>query len=559
MKFRKMANHHGATSFLNSLLLEWNSFEKRESELSLDVGLDKKLLIPIKKFSLTGKHQYEGSFYLKGADGIDQLTFEEVLSIITQKLAMEFSVSHKETSDFNLRVKNSLHNTYTFLKKRTYQFQELFAAPVTFQSAEQALFAGHSFHPAPKSRDQFTPQDIENYSPEMGSQFPLIWIFLHSDLLFQNASKNFQDLDWMRAIFSEESSEQVPDHFIPFPIHPWQLTYIEAHPDVVSYLQDGLILKAKPSSRNWLPTSSLRTLYTKESSYMLKFSLSLKLTNSIRHMKVEELERGLKVHEVFSTPEGQKFVNENPDFEVIHEPVYAAIKNKDSTPIVESMIMGRINPFQDERSAIVLATLTQDHPQFEENLVQTFIQKAAKGKDLEKVTFEWVDKFLKVAIRPLLKAQGDYGILLGAHQQNMIIEIKDNYPVKSYFRDCHGTAYSESVQHLFGDKGIILGTETTSWLFGYYLIINSVFNLLAAASSSTVPEEILLKRFRQFLMDLKNEKPKDESFLDYLLNSETLMHKGNFLCSLRNINESTETNPLSIYTKIKNPLSVNNL
>ncbi len=162
-----------------------------------------------------------------------------------------------------------------------------------------------------------------------------------------------------------------------------------------------------------------------------------------------------------------------------------------------------------------------------------------------------------------MKAQSEYGILLGSHQQNMILEIQDDRPYKSYFRDCNGTGYSSlgynlfhaTVPSLVKENGNILEGEEANFLFGYYVIINTTFNVISSiAHSGWISEEELIICFRNFLLDLKKKNPKDSSFLDYLLERESLMHKGNFFCSIKDINQNTESNPLAIYTEIPNPL-----
>ena len=75
-------------------------------------------------------------------------------------------------------------------------------------------------------------------------------------------------------------------------------------------------------------------------------------------------------------------------------------------------------------------------------------------------------------------SQADYGLLFGAHQQNLLITLKDGYPDKVYFRDCQGTGYSHVARELLenGSSGEHHVDETLgNRLFTYYLIINSTF------------------------------------------------------------------------------------
>lgn len=556
---RKQAVYHSATAFLNSFFLEHKDFKIDAEKVILPLG-PAFIEVPLHFCSLVGRHRYQGSFFLtEPGSQRKEISFEELVQRLCSFLSPE-----RSTQKFLDRVRNSTQNISTTLEARIHDLDELYRKDLNFPRTEQALFLGHTFHPTPKSRSEFSDEDFLRYSPEMGSHFPLYWILVKKELVFEKHSQHFHREAWMTGVFREEfpdASERLKKDYLPFVLHPWQKTHLYSLPLIQKYLNQGDILEVGFAEKEWIPTSSLRTLYRLESQYQLKFSLSVRLTNSLRNLLVHELDRGLQVHEVFTHALGKKFLSENPQFEVIHEPVYAAIKDENGLPLQESLVMGRLNPFDEDKEVAVLATLTQEHPISGLNLVTHFIQKL--GPDLRASSLLWFKEFLLVAIRPLLKAQADYGILLGSHQQNLLLEMKDNLPVKSYFRDCNGTGYTKLGFKLFGQdvpslcesNGNILEGEVANYLFGYYVIINSTFNTLSAvARPGWITEGELLLELRKFLTDLRLEKPRDPSFLNYLLESETLKHKGNFFCSLNEINENTTRNPLSIYTEIPNPL-----
>lgn len=565
--YKHLSHHHSATSFLNALFLEWKGAERTTEQFIVPLKKNERIIIPLKKFSLLGRHHYQGEFFLEDAYGAQtELSFKALAKKICQHLAPEFGTTDVQIEDFLSRVNNSVRNIELSLSKRSKDIEDLYNSSVDFKAAEQGLFIGHTFHPTPKSRSEFSDADYEVYSPEMGGHFALEWILVKPEIFFQKLSSGFKHESWLTDLFvSEMGADKLAQGFLPFPIHPWQKKFIFEHSDVASYLKDGLIKELGTTDKQWYPTSSLRTIYSDHAEYQLKFSMNVRLTNSIRHLLVKELDRGLQVHDVFTHQLGLEFSEHNPQFQVIHEPAYAALKDKQDNPIQISLMMGRFNPFNEKNEAVVLATLTQDHPHFEQNLIQNYIQKYAtqEATDLNTASKLWFIEFLIVALRPLLKAQSEYGILLGSHQQNMILEVKDNRPYKSYFRDCNGTGYTgmgyelfhSSVQSLVKENGNILEGEEANFLFGYYIIINSTFNVISSiAHSGWISEEELVICLRNFLIDLKKENPKDSSFLDYLLNREALMHKGNFFCSFKDINENTESNPLAIYTEIPNPI-----
>lgn len=193
------------------------------------------------------------------------------------------------------------------------------------------------------------------------------------------------------------------------------------------------------------------------------------------------------------------------------------------------------------------------------NLVSESIGPVDKLENIR----DWFKAYLEEVLKPFLILQANYGVLLGAHQQNLVIKIERGLPKGCYFRDCQGTGYSELGFNLYSPfiKSIqkenenVVSQEMGHALFGYYLITNSSFGVISALSQlSPQFEEVLLSDLRDFIETLRAQGVKDSSFLDYLLESERLKFKGNFFCSLQNINENTSLNPLEIYTTIKNPI-----
>lgn len=566
------AYRHSLTSFLNSLFLEYKKVKRTPKEFILPLESRGEIIIPIKKFSLLGRHHYGEDFYLTQKNSAPlKLEFNDIIHLISDHLAQELGTDSVQKSNFVDRVFRSNQNIELAISKRREEIVSLSEGELDFKTAEQGLFVGHTFHPTPKSRDEFSLDDYELYSPELGGSFPLEWVLLEDSIFGHIKSKGFKKEGWIESIYLNdfedefEARHKLKEGFSPFPLHPWQKKIIFKDQTIQSYLELQQILPIGAGQKKWYPTSSLRTLYRPDCDYMLKFSMNVKLTNSVRHLLVHELDRGLQVFDVFHHSQGQQFLSENPDFEVLYEPAYAGIKDKHGELLQETLLVGRFNPFKEKSETLVLATLTQDHPNFETNRLHYYAQQLSLEKKISvhEAKTLWFKEYLNRALGPLLLAQANYGILLGSHQQNMILEIENNLPKKSYFRDCNGTGYSalgiklfsSQVKSLIKENGNILDTKTTNYLFGYYIIINSTFNLISALThDGDATEEELIKELRQYLLGLKQKKLKDESFIDYLLFSPTLEHKGNFLCCFKNINENTTHNPLSIYTKIINPI-----
>lgn len=581
-QFRQLALNHSISCFFNSLFREFHDFRfvttmnlipGTAESISLRISEKNTLLIPLKRKSILGRHQYLNQFYILRDDNLVSLGFIDVVDVMIGFLSEIWGEDASKKEVFLRRVQNSLHNMEMSLETRAQDIKKLYSGSVTFQEAEQGLLIGHNFHPYPKMREGFDSADFATYSPEMGGRFPLYWFFVKPEILHNQTATQFKTTDWTTKLYvTERGSCEIPEGYIPFPVHPWQREHLLKNKSIKHHLQNKAIIDAGPTELPWRPTSSLRSLYAPHSPYMLKFSLTLKLTNSVRHLTDVEVVRGLQVYDVFATAKGTEFKNRHPDFEVIFEPAFAALKDENGKTINESIVVCRENPFQDDLSLqenVVLATLAQDNPLGGETLIYQHISAKAQktGQSIAEVSREWFQRYLDIAVKPFITAQAEYGILLGAHQQNMILRLQDHMPVKSYFRDCQGTGYSErgfelyhgKVASLVKENGNVLD-EKGNILFGYYLIVNSTFNVISAIASGGkghgVGEETLLKDLRGFLESLLSSELPDSSFLYYLLARSEIYQKGNFICSLQNLNENTAANPLAIYNLIKNPLYI---
>lgn len=566
--FHKTATLHSATCFLNALFREWSAYSVVQSgeQVAIRFPLEDQntLVIPLRKLSVLGRHQYMGVFYLEKGDEREAIDFAGAVALILKTLMRHFNTEASQIEMFKSRVFSSLKNIEHALATRPDFFREFETLGFSFKESEQGLVIGHNFHPTPKSRDGFDELSTLRFSPEFGAQFKLVWLMADPSIVYQKKAESFDDRDWTLELAARDL-DFGSDHGIPVPMHPWQFKSLSKTPVIAEYLKSGKLIVLGESKSIWHPTSSLRSVYCEEAPYMLKFSMSVRLTNSIRHLLIHEVDRGLQVRDVLNTELGRRFMTENPSFRIITEPAYLCFKDENQNPLPESIVVCRENPFhiQNSEGKIVLATLTQDGVFGDKNLLQGLITRMDSSEPLESRCRRWFREFLNVAVKPPILAQANYGFVLGAHQQNLILDIKNHLPKAVYFRDCQGTGYSELGYSLFSsqvpsiqrDNGNVLSERMGNGLFCYYLIINSTFNVIAALSASDwISEEELISELRSFLEHLLSEGVRDESGIKYLLNDELLMHKGNFLCSFRNLNENTSADPFSIYIPIKNPI-----
>jgi len=585
MHIKKLSLKHSANCFFNSLFREWHDFfyDNESSSFVIRLKDEGMLVIPVEYYSLVGRHSYPGHFYYRKNKNSEasELNFSEVVAVLLDHLSSIYKTSPEQLSIFQDRITNSIDNIISSLALRETDLAALYdSESIDFKDAEQALIVGHTFHPHPKNRDEFSEEDFKKYSPEAAGDFNLHWFMVSPEITHGLVSKNFEHKDWSKEVFLKENlasdtfKELDKKGYISFPVHPWQKNILLKMPLIKEYMQEGSLVDLGVSEiieEKWHPTSSLRSVYNETSPYMLKFSMSVRLTNSIRHMLPVEVVRGLQVLDVFSTSNGKEFLKSHPDFNILFEPAFMALVDRDKKILNETIVSLRLNPFVGNSSQkIVLATLTQDNPVSGMSLIGKQILRASEknNQSIEAMATEWFAKFLEVAVKPFMMAQANYGIFLGAHQQNLILEIKDNMPKSSFFRDCHGTGYSQIGFELFSkevdlmtiENGNVLDEKNGNALFAYYLIINTVFNTISTiAKDAHISEDQLMAIFRKELLKWRELGVRDSSCFDYLLDNLELLQKGNFLCSFVNMNENTTDNPLGIYNAFPNPIYEINL
>lgn len=575
------AVEHSKACFFNALFRELTASDavmvfQAPPTISLRLDAGQRLDLPLEHYSRLGRHRYSQEAFLVKGEVRAAISFDEAVERVCDFLVSSFDAELEAIERFKKRVAGSRNVISQALSHREAAIRALYAGPVSFKDAEQGLWIGHNFHPTPKSRDPFDHDDLLKYAPEFGGAFALAWFAAHPSILRGRCAATFAHVAWTTELARHDLGachaldDALNEGLVPLPMHPWQMKVLSEQPSLQAHQTSGNLRHLGESRLPWNATSSLRSVYQESAPFMLKFSMSVRLTNSVRHLLIPEVERGQQLYDVLATAKGRAFLAEHPTFRVVGEPGYLAIAGDDGEALRETIVVCRENPFTGPyaNDTAVLATLTQDNPLGGPNLIQAMLLRSsiAAAVSCRDLARRWFDQYLELVVRPILLAQADYGIVLGAHQQNLIVEVKDGFPVGAFFRDCQGTGYTELGWSLYADEvpsldranGNILHESMGNWLLSYYLILNSTFNVITAlAADGWATEEELLADLRRFLVNLLEAGVRDPSCLTYLLHEKAgLMHKGNFLCSFRDFNENTIPDPLRLYTRVPNDLFV---
>lgn len=444
----------------------------------------------------------------------------------------------------------------------------------TFCEAEQSLVFGHPMHPTPKSRQGIPPHQEPIYAPELGGSFPLHYFRAAHEVVESGSALDRDAPACVKSMLREDptvSSEFVADHVesddVLIPVHPWQADYLCAQSDVRALLDSGDLVDLGPVGREFYPTSSVRTLYAPDAEFMVKGSLNVKITNSVRTNKREELARALAVADLFDTALGGDFFDRYPRCAVVHDPAYLTVETDDGEESGFEVLL-RENPFVGDASRNVapVVALCQDDRSGGTTRVGRLIETIAdrEGRTTQAVARDWFERYLDVVVEPVAWLYLVHGVAMEAHQQNAVVALDDGYPARYFQRDNQGYYVPESMaDHLRGylpDLGDRFGTvypdEVADDRLRYQLFVNNVLGVVNALGAAGVVDECdLLDLLEGRTESLRAFEADHTALVSALLDRETIPRKGNLLTRFHDLDEmAEELNDQTVYTDVRNPL-----
>jgi siderophore synthetase component len=532
---------------------------------------------PLKHYAESGRHVFyypviERDLKTDEIKPIDALRFMELIILFA---IAEFPDINTEL--VKSRLLNSIDNLTKYLEYFNRTGKLVNKELMNFIEAEQSLALGHNSHPLTKGRLGFkNEKELLKYSPETAGEFQLSYFLIAPEQVIEKNAEGFDITDTFKA----ELLNAVPaDHQVSallenhaawkvLPIHPWEAEYLLALPEVKEMVSEGLLFNLGDWGAVYTPTSSVRTVYNRESDWMYKFSLHVKITNSERVNLVRELHRGYDVSRLLKTDLGKSLKKDFPEIEFITDPAFFAVTYKGK--IIDGFNTSiRHNAFKGEaaeKNVTLLAALCQDGLLGENPRMVNIIKNAAKSKNkpVDQVAINWFKQYLHISVGPVVGILNKYGMAFEFHQQNVLVELDSHsFPAKLYFRDNQGFFFrdgkaEELLQYLPGlaeESGSIVPEAYIFPKYTYYLLINNLLGIVNALGCNGLADErtlidLIYLEFKQF------EDADTTGFVDYVINSRTWEVKGNLLTNLYNIDEASAPidNP-AIYRDYPNPLN----
>jgi siderophore synthetase component/RimJ/RimL family protein N-acetyltransferase len=531
---------------------------------------------PVKHYAESGRHL----FYFPAIERntatnkIRNIDSQRFLNIITLQARHEFPNAH--ANQLKQRLANSVHNLEKYLQYTQQSGKTVNRLHMNFIDSEQSLILGHNAHPLTKGRSGFNnEQELLQYSPETDARFQLHYFLVSAENITEkNAGGDeiTEELEKELLLYCKghpEMAGQLSSH--PFHkvivAHPWEARYLLQQQEVKDMQLQGLLIDLGCWGPEFSPTSSVRTVYHKDSKWMYKFSLHVKITNSQRINLSRELHRGYDISKLLQTDWGKTLKKEFPEIELITDPAFISVsyQGKEIEGFNTSI---RHNPFRGEaaeKNISLLAALCQDQVLEQRPRIVRIIEQAAtlNHKTVNQTAVDWFKQYLHISVRPMVSIFQKYGLACEFHQQNVVLEFDSKYfPAKLYFRDNQGFFFREGkaaellkhMPQLAQESGALIPESYIIPKYTYYLLINNILGIVNALGSNALANEqqllnLVYEEFKQL------ENIDDTGFTQYILHSRSWSVKGNLLTNLNNIDEASAPidNP-AIYRDYPNPL-----
>ena len=549
------------------------AFSQGLTLLSLPLSLiQAQLFVPLSYVSRVGRHRIAAlpQIFQKG----QKLNFSAVamVSLLLEELVQQ-SEGHVDAASLVERWIQSRDALQQFLNIRAEDFDALVQVEQGFIESEQALILGHSMHPAPKSRTGFVHEDWQKYSPEACGQTQLYYWLVAPEYIAEGTALEQvfsiqlkQEIKWH---LSESELETLAAyaHYKLLPLHPWQARYLQSKVWFKSLKAKLKIIDLGEKAWIFSPTTSVRTLASFNAPWMLKPSLSVMITNSIRVNLAKECHRGEMTHRLWHSELGQSILKQCPTLKAVNDPAWIALQ-LDGEIIDETICIVRDQPFTPEQQVTCIASLCQDHPVEERNRFNALFDQIAsqqKLNDKAQIAHDWFKTFLNISLSPLMYVYHRYGMAFESHQQNVLVELKDGWPQWLWLRDNQGFYYIEELADEIlqqfpelNDKAHAVGSKAfVDERFSYYFFGNTLFGIInAIGATGFVSEQDLLSVLQQHLFDLLKQYP-ESSLIQSLLYQPTLPYKGNLLTRLYELDELiAPVENQSVYIQLANPLYI---
>ena len=531
-----------------------------------------RLLVGVRRQSPTLRHRLDLPAWVQTGDDPPRPVG---LTMVTTLLADLLADDGIDGTTLVMRVLDSSAAVAEHLTVRERDVDRLWGPdPLSFDESEQALLLGHLVHPTPKGRGEMSADQRRTYSPETAGSFPLRWLAVEPDLVHQDSAtvqpasglaERLLRTDPQTNAAALERTLRPLGSRVLMPAHPYQADHLATDPATADLFESGAVVDIGAWGSHYLPTTSVRTVCHPDAPWQLKFSLNVRITNSLRVSLPKELDRAVESARLAQSEVGKKAAEVAPDFSLLHDPAYLTISRDGEVHNGFSVLL-RENRWQGVRGDVsALTTLCQDHPYDGQSRLVAIVEAIAtrEGRTVADVARAWFASFRAVVVRSLIRLYLDVGLCFEAHQQNTLVELDAGWPVHGVYRDSQGyfhraLAHDDMTAVIPGvgeASESVFPEELADERLTYYLFVNLPLGVVDALGPC-IDEEVLLGDLRRELIEQRDRPGRyPATLLDRLLDDERWPCKANFLTRANNMDELVgDIASQSVYVSIPNPL-----
>ncbi|MEW9549892.1 IucA/IucC family siderophore biosynthesis protein [Nonomuraea sp. NPDC050783] len=321
--------------------------------------------------------------------------------------------------------------------------------------SEQALVAGHRYHPAPKARGGGGPEEWLRYSPEVRARFPLRLLGVPADLLVEEGDPAALDV---------LAPAARAGGLVPLPAHPWQV-------ELLGGLRGGRLRHLGDTADEAVATSSVRTVYLPGPDLFCKFSLDVRITNDVRRLWLRDLRR---LSEIADLVDGafEDLAEHLPRPAVLRDRGYRAAEldgdgGEALAVIVRDGLRRHLRP---GLTAVHAAGISEGFP-----------GNPLDGLD-DDTALLWWERYLEHVVPPVLHAYLRHGVVLECHLQNVLVGVDGRgLPAQAIFRDHEGVRVL--AERRPGLPGAASVSRAYAWeRLVYCLVVNNLVEIAGAVT-----------------------------------------------------------------------------
>jgi len=569
-----------AAALLNCHIRETGGWSFGNPVAALTLVDGRTLEVEIAHRTPTDRCRFAGPARLTGTDGsTTEPDLDTLARLLLDHVAAGDPRGTGDQETLLARIRDSARQITENLRSREDDLDGLYdGRPLSFIEGEQALLLGHPLHPTAKSREELDgPQDRARYSPELRGRFALRWLAVDREHV-EHGSAEREDAPTLAARILRTDPQadvraldrrlgELGGDRVLVPTHPWELDHLlRTEPRVQALVASGALVDLGAHGAPVTPTSSLRTVYREDLGWQLKFSLHVRVTNSLRVTLPKELRRAVEAATLSRTVVGSLARKAAPHLSIVHDPAYLAVTDEHGVINGLSVLL-RSNALSGERP-VCLASLCEGHPLGGPSRVGAIVTRLAArtGVTPAQAARRWYEEYCDVVVGSLVRLYLDVGLCFEPHQQNTLLLLDhEGLPQRVAIRDSQGYFHREAAHADLVEVVPGLG-EATESIFPealaderlvYYPFLNAAVGVIDQLGLDGVADE------RELLGLLRDRLARERevggryphTLLDRLLDDERWPCKGNLRTRLHDMDELVgDIATQSVYDTIPNPL-----